>query len=144
MSKPQPLRLLAEDADDLAVISAALQDAIAHVGDIEWEPKRQRFTLALNRYRWEAPGALLGERVRAGLQFGSVLVVKSRNLRREPKEAVVELLAVSFEAGEPPGGEVRLAFAGGGDVALTVECIDAVLADISAPWPTPSTPAHER
>ena len=144
MSKLQPLRLLAEDADDLAVISAALQDAIAHVGDLEWDARGRRFTLALNRFRWEHPGALLGERVRAGLQFGSVLAVKSRNLRREPKDAVVELLAVSFEAGEPPGGEVRLAFAGGGDVVLTVECVDAALADISAPWPTPSTPAHER
>jgi len=142
MSRPEPLKLLALDADDLAVISAALQDAVAKVGDIEWDPKGRRFTLALNRYRWEAPGALLGERVRAGLQFGSVLAVKSRNLRREPKDAVVELLAVSFEPGEAPGGEIRLAFAGGGDVALTVECVDAALADISAPWPTPSTPTH--
>jgi len=72
-----------------------------------------------------------------------VLSVKSRNLRREPADAVVELLAVAFEASEPPGGVVRLAFAGGGDVELTVECVDAALADLSAPWPTPSTPAHE-
>jgi hypothetical protein len=144
MSKPAPLRLLAEDADDLAVISAALQDAVAKVGDFEWDPRGRRFTLALNRFRWESEGALLGERVRAGLQFGSVLAVKSRNLRREPRDAVVELLALSFEAGEAPGGEVRLAFAGGGDLVLTVECVDAALADISAPWPTPSHPAHER
>jgi hypothetical protein len=143
MTKPEALRLLAEDADDLAVISAALQDAIAQVGDIEWDARGRRFTLALNRYRWEAPGALLGERVRAGLQFGSVLSVKSRNLRREPKEAVVELLALSFEPGDAPGGEVRLAFAGGGDLVLTVECVDAALADVSAPWRTPSTPAHK-
>jgi hypothetical protein len=144
MSKPLPLRLLAEDADDLAVISAALQDAVAKVGDFEWEPHRRRFTLALNRFRWEAEGPLLGERVRAGLQFGSVMAVRSRNLRREPKDAVVELLAVSFQPGEPPGGEVRLAFAGGGDLVLSVECVDAALADVSAPWPTPSHPAHER
>ena len=142
MSKPELLKLLAEDADDLAVISAAVQDAIAHVGDIEWDARRRRFTLALNRYRWEHPGALLGERVRAGLQFGSVMSVRARNVRREPREAVVELLAVSFEPGEPPGGEIRLAFAGGGDVVLVVECIDAALADISQPWPTPSTPTH--
>ena len=64
--------------------------------------------------------------------------VKARNVRREPREAVVELLAVSFEAGEPPGGEIRLAFAGGGDMVLAVECIDVALADISQPWPTPS------
>ena len=143
MSKHAPLRLLAEDEDDLEVISAALQDAIAKVGDIEWDAKGRRFTLALNRYLWETPAGLLGARVRAGLQFSSVLAVKSRNLRRDPPDAVVALLALSFEAGEAPGGQVRLAFAGGGDVVLTVECVDAALADISAPWPTPSTPAHE-
>ncbi len=143
MSKPEPLRLLAEDADDLAVISAAVQDAIARVGDLEWDARGRRFTLALNRYRWEAPGMLLGGRVRAGLQFGSVLAVRSRNLRREAADAVVELLAISFEPGESPGGDIRLAFAGGGDLVLTVECVDAALADISAPWATPSTPAHE-
>jgi hypothetical protein len=142
MAKPEPLRLLAQDPDDLAVISAALQDAVAKVGDIEWDSRGRRLTIALNRYRWEAPGALLGERIRAGLQFGSVLRVRARNLRREPKEAVVELLAVSFEPGEPPGGVVRLAFAGGGDLALSVECVDAALADISSPWPTASTPEH--
>jgi hypothetical protein len=144
MTKHEPLRLLAEDEDDLAVISAALQDAIAKVGDIEWDPRGRRFTLALNRYLWEVPGGLLGNRVRAGLQFGSVLAVKSRNLRRDPPDAVIELLAVRFEPGEAPGGAIRLAFAGGGDVELTVECVDAALADVSAPWPTPSTPAHEQ
>ncbi len=81
--------------------------------------------------------------MRAGLQFGSVLAVKSRNLRRDPPDAVIELLAVRFEPGEAPGGAIRLAFAGGGDLELTVECVDAALADVSAPWPTSSTPAHE-
>jgi hypothetical protein len=143
MTKHEPLRLLAEDEDDLAVISAALQDAIAKVGDIEWDARGRRFTLALNRYLWEVPGGLLGNRVRAGLQFGSVLAVKSRNVRRDPPDAVIELLAVRFEPGEAPGGVIRLAFAGGGDLELTVECVDAALADVSAPWPTSSTPAHE-
>ena len=143
MSKHEPLRLLAEDEDDLAVISAALQDAVAKVGDFEWDARGRRFTLALNRYLWETPGGLLGNRVRAGLQFGSVLAVKSRNLRRDPPDAVIELLALRFEPGEAPGGSIRLAFAGGGDVVLTVECVDAALADVSPPWPTPSTPAHQ-
>src|SRR5579871_6311223 len=107
MSKHEPLRLLAEDEEDLAVISAALQDAVAKVGDIEWDARGRRFTLALNRYLWETPGGLLGNRVRTGLQFGSVLAVKSRNLRREAPDAVVELLAVRFEPGEAaPGGRV--------------------------------------
>jgi len=37
MAAPEPLRLLAQDADDLAVISAALQDAVARIGDIRFE-----------------------------------------------------------------------------------------------------------
>lgn len=134
------LRLLAQDADDLTVIAAALQDAVGKIGDIAYDPKARRLTLGFNRYRWEGPG---GERVRSGLQIGSVLKVQTRNLRRTAKAAVVELLTVSFEAGEAPGGVLTLTFAGGGDLRATVECVDAILADVSAPWPTPRTPTHE-
>jgi len=137
-----PLRLLAEDAEDLAVISAALQDAVARIGDISFEPAARRLTIALNRYRWEA-GGRHGERVRTGLQLAGVLGVRSRNLRREARSAVVEVLAVTFEPGEAPGGTVLFTFAGGGDLRVEVECIEAVLADVSTPWPTPRRPAHE-
>lgn len=143
MSEVKPLRLLAYDADDLEVIAAALEEAVTSVGELEWDAKGRRFTLGLTRYCWEAPDALLGVRVRAGLQFGGVLGVKSRNLQREPPGVLVEMLTVGFQPGEPPGGDIRLAFAGGGDVLLTVECIDAVLADVSAPWPAPHAAADE-
>jgi hypothetical protein len=136
---PKLLRLLAEDADDLAVISAALQDAVAKIGDIAYSPKARQLTIGLNRYRWEAGG----ERIRAGLQIASVTGIKSRKLRRDAKDAVVEILAITFEPGDPPGGVVNIAFAGGGDMQLTVECLDAVLADVSVPWPTPRQPTHE-
>ncbi|MFZ3008046.1 MAG: DUF2948 family protein [Phenylobacterium sp.] len=134
------LHLLAEDAEDLAVISAALQDAVAKIGDIAVESRGRRVTVAFNRYRWEGPG---GERVRSALQIGSVLGVQARNLRRGAKSAVIELLTLDFEPGEAPGGTITLSFAGGGDLRIAVECIDAVLADISAPWATPRTPAHD-
>lgn len=134
------LHLLAEDAEDLAVISAALQDAVAKIGDIAVEQRARRVTVTFNRYRWEAKG---GERVRSALQMGSVLSVQQRNLRRGAKLAVVELLTLEFKPGEAPGGTITLSFAGGGDLRLAVECVDAVLADISPPWSTPRTPAHE-
>lgn len=136
---PDPLRLLAEDADDLAVISAALQDAVARIGDIAYEKASRRLTVSFNRYRWERGG----ERVRCGLQLGSVMEVKARRLRRHAKDAVVNLLAIGFEPGEAPGGALVLTFAGGGDLRVEVECIDAVLADLTAPWPTPRQPAHD-
>lgn len=140
MTQATSLRLLAEDADDLAVIAAALQDAVGKIGDISYEPAARRLTLAFNRYRWEGKG---GERVRAALQIGSVEKVQARKLRRTAKDAVVELLNIAFEPGEAPGGAVVFTFAGGGDLRAQVECLDAVLADVSAPWPTPRTPHHE-
>jgi hypothetical protein len=142
MAAPQSLRLLAQDADDLAVISAALQDAVTRIGDIQWEPGAKRLTLAFNRFRWEAEEGA-GERVRAGLQLGGVLEVKARHLRQGAKDAVLELLALTFEPGEAPGGLVTFAFAAGGDLAASVECIDAALADLSAPWSTTHKPGHE-
>lgn len=143
MSKTVPaLRLLAQDAEDLAVISAALQDAVAKIGDIRWDAQGRTLTLACNRFRWEAGGKKTGERVRAALQLGDVTGVHARNLKRDAKGAIVELLAISFEPAEAPGGTVLLTFAGGGDLRVGVDCLDLVLADVSEPWATPRRPGH--
>lgn len=139
---PGSLRLLALDADDLAVVSAALQDAVTRIGDIRWEKEQRRLTIAFNRLRWES-GEGPRERVRAAIQLGYVLSVKARNLRPEPKDAVLQLLAITFEEGEAPAGVVRFAFADGGDLAAEVECVDGALADVSIPWTTTHRPAHE-
>lgn len=136
-----PLRLLAEDAEDLEVISAALQDAVTRIGDIRWEKRGRRLTIAFNRFCWEAAGGG-GQRVLAGFQLGGVTEVKARNLRSEAKDAVLELLAMTFEPAEAPGGRITFAFADGGDLAAVVECVDAALADISPPWPAPHKPGH--
>ena len=138
-----PLQLLAADAEDLKVISAALQDAVGAIGDIRFEKGRRRLTVALNRFRWEAGAKRGGERVRSALQLGGVLDVRSRKLRREAPKAVVSLLAIGFEPGESPGGTVVFSFAGGGELRATVECLDAVMADLSRPWSTPHRPAHD-
>ncbi|HEY1073772.1 DUF2948 family protein, partial [Brevundimonas sp.] len=49
----EPLRLLAEDAVDLQIISAALQDAIMRPVDIRWEKDARRLTIVLSRFCWE-------------------------------------------------------------------------------------------
>lgn len=141
---PAPLRLLAQEPADLEVVSAALQDGIVRMRDIVWDRARRRLTVQLNRYRWEAEtGPARGERVRAALAVEGVLGVRSKALRREAGEAVAALLALQFQPdAEPPGGVLTLAFAGGGALALDVECVDAVLADLSAPWPARARPDH--
>jgi hypothetical protein len=140
-AEPISLQLLADDAEDLEVISTALQDAVCTVGDIHFEKSPRTLTIALNRFRWE--GGKRGERVRTAVQLGGVLEVKAKKLRRDAPKAILSLLAVSFEPGEAPGGAVLFAFAGGGELRADVECIDAVLADVSRPWPTKSRPAHD-
>ena len=139
MAATAPLRLLAQDPDELAIISAAMQDAVAKVGDVTFEPKARRLTIAFNRYCWEADGK---ERVRSALHLGGVMKLEARKIRRGARDAVLEVLAVTFEPGAAPGGTITISCAGGGDLRATVECIDAVLADMSEPWPTPRAPAH--
>ncbi len=138
------LRLLAEDAEDLAVMSAALQDAVGRIGDIQFDAAGRRLTVALNRFRWEDVGRSKGgARVRCALQLAGVLSVRAKRLLPEAPDAVVELLAVTYQPTDVPAGVISLTFAGGGELACDVECLDAVLADVSEPWATPRRPAHD-
>jgi hypothetical protein len=142
------LRLKAEDAEDLEIISAHLQDSIARVGDIAYLQSKRRFALVLNRFMWED---LQGgdktkasyRRVRTGLHFDGVLGVKSQNIRQDAKDAVLELLSVRFDPAGDAAGSVTLVFSGGGAIRLNVECLDAEISDISEPWSTKNKPGHE-
>ncbi|MGC1305102.1 MAG: DUF2948 family protein [Caulobacteraceae bacterium] len=140
----EPLRLLALDKDDLQVVSAALQDAIAHVGDIRYEPSARRITMLFNRYRWEAGECEggCGERVASALQLGDVSRVRQRGMGSEDPGALVSCLAMDFEPCEAPGGAVLFRFCHGGDLRVEVDCIDAILADVSDPWPASRAPDH--
>lgn len=132
-----PLRLLAEDGEDLAIISVALQDSILRPADIVWEKGARRLTIELSRFCWECGGTW----VRAAMQFGDVMGVKSRGLPRLP-DTPLELLAIHFVEAEAPGGKVILMFAGGGDLRIDVECLDAVVADLSERWQAKVAPTH--
>lgn len=140
------MRLMAEDAADLDVLAAAAQDALVHVRELQYDKKARRFSAFLSRFRWEkANGGGPYERIRSALSFDGVLGVKSRRFRLDAPDALASLLSLEFTpAEEPPAGMVRLVFAGGGEIALDVECLDAVLADVGDPWPTPRRPDHER
>lgn len=136
-----PLKLLAQDTEDLTVIAAAIQDSVGKIGDIRFDATQRRLTIGLNRYRWESDTR---ERVRCLIEIGSVLGVKSRRLRRTARDAVVEVLSLDFELDTPPGGSLTLTYSGGGDLRIAVECIDVILADISEPWSAKTIPDHDQ
>jgi hypothetical protein len=146
MADPDHLRVAAIDEEDLAVVSAYVQDAVLKVGDLVYLPKEHRFALAMNRFIWEK--AVDGkrpdyERRRAALTFDRVLKVQTAGIDRSKPDAVLELLAVQFTVTDNPAGMVELIFAGGGAVRLNVEVIEARLADIGAAWATKARPNHE-
>jgi hypothetical protein len=143
---PGQLKLMAEDAADLDIIGAAVQDALLRVGDITLDKKQRRFAMLVNRFRWEDAGETGPyHRVRAALSFESVIGVKSRKVRLDSKEALASILSVTFTPDEePPGGKVSLVLAGGGEIELEVECLDALLLDMGAAWQTPRRPDHEK
>ncbi len=142
----KPLRLMAGDGEDLAIISAVLQDAVAKLGDFAYLPEQRRFAFVANRFCWEcAADRRHGPfaRVRAGVHFDDVKSVKFQNLRSDARDAVVELLAIRFEETEDGTGAIMLDFSGGGAVRLEVESVNAYLSDMSDPWRTRAKPEHE-
>jgi hypothetical protein len=143
MSAREPI-LAAVDGEDLQVISARLQDAVARLGDLVYLPKTRRFAALFNRFKWES-GKRGNLRVRSGLHFDGVLSVKSHKLKRGAPDAVVSLLAITFtpKGEDDPSGTVELVFAGGGAMMLEVECLDAGLADVSGEWAARGRPEHE-
>ncbi|AHG43998.1 hypothetical protein RLEG12_12530 [Rhizobium leguminosarum bv. trifolii CB782] len=139
------LKLVALDDEDLAVISAHMQDSVFKVGDIDWSPREAQFALAVNRFVWEgAERKRKGfERRRAALVFKRVLAVRSLGIDRGKRDEVLSLLALRFDKkGDGPEGTIELSLSGTASIALDVECIEVQMADIGGAWQASSKPRH--
>jgi hypothetical protein len=144
MAAYKQLSLIAGDKDDLEAISALMQDAIVKIGDTAFLEKERRFALMANRYVWEKARRGLfsrGMRVRSGLHFDDVQAVRAKNVRMDAADAVIDILSIAYEGGEE-GGTVTLHLAGGGEIALDVEAVNATLRDLSEPWKASRKPDH--
>jgi hypothetical protein len=139
-----PLKLIALDEEDLAVVSSLLQDAVIRVADMTYMPGQKRFAAVLNRFDWEKAVKDDKEyrRRRTALRFDRVFGAKMKNVRPGMGDRVLSLLAVSFEPGEAPGGCVTLTFSGDASIRLEVECIEAELRDLGPEWRTRMKPEH--
>lgn len=128
------LLLRAEDAEDLKILSACVQDMAVKPMDVAWVPRQRRLVLVGNRYRWEAKAPT---RIRCALRFEGVLRVERREWPEEG-HAVLPLLAVTVEGAD----RLVLAFGGGTALRLHVEAVDATLEDLSGPWGAAAVPEH--
>jgi hypothetical protein len=145
----RPLQLLAQDGEDLKVISALVQDAVFPITEMAWDRRGRRFALLLNRFRWEDQEAARrsgrgAERVQSVLLVQDVLSVRSQGIDRRERDTVLSLLSVGFAPGEDGAGVLTLVLAGDGAVALEVEALDVALSDVTRPYLAPSgkVPRH--
>ncbi len=142
-----PLKLRAEDAEDLAVMAAVLQDARAPLKEMVFDPEARRFLVALRRYRREClpdPCAACDGLTETScvLGFLDIEAVRHRGLDLGQPDKELSLLTIATEPGASCLVHIRLVFAGGAEIRLESDCIRAWLEDFGEPRPAPTPPAH--
>ncbi|NUB46606.1 DUF2948 family protein [Fertoebacter nigrum] len=145
-----PLYLAAQQADDLPVISALVQDAVFPIGEMAFRRGKRQFALLINRFRWEdraaaERGGRAYERVQAVLAVAEVLAVRTQGIDRADRDTVLSLLALDWHPGADGAGRLMLVLAGDGAIALDVEALDVTLKDVTRPYAAPSgkVPGHD-
>ncbi|MCZ6721288.1 MAG: DUF2948 family protein [Proteobacteria bacterium] len=144
------LKLLAQDAQDLSVLSACLQDALLCVEDMAFVEAERRFVAVFSRFRWEAAvvKGIDGPRsqVRSGLRFEGVRAVRSRGIDREKRSELLELLTLALEENtgdDEKGVSIQLLFAGGGEIRLFADTLSCALEDLGESWTIHVSPKHD-
>jgi hypothetical protein len=133
----KPLKLRAEDEEDIRVISAILQDAMVAVRDMVYAGEDRRFILIASRLRRESVTAGL-ERIRCGVWFDEVKTVWRQRFSPRDTERILVLLAIRCDR----GNMLRIDFSGGAGIRLEVGRILCHLDDFGEPWPTRQAPRH--
>jgi hypothetical protein len=151
------LKLIARDAEDLAVVASCLQDALVPLNEMRYLAAERRFIMVVNRFLWERDkpqqatttksvdasfedGGYPGthQRIHSGLCIDRVLAVRSRDINRDRPDQFLELLTTQYEP-----GKLDFVFAGGGVIQLEVEALSLFLQDLGESWPTQWQPQHD-
>lgn len=144
--RDRPLRVRAEDHEDLTVIAAYLQDAVVPVSEMSFEAEDHRFVMVAGRFRWEiAPDGKPRqgqdtpfERVHTGIRFEGVKSVRTRGIDRRDRSLILNLLSIAYG-----DGAVDLVFAGESTIRLDVDSLSCHVEDLGTPWPTVFFPSHD-
>lgn len=137
------LRLRAVDAEDLAMISALLQDALVELPHFTYDPAKHRFGGVFVRFKHEERqrAGMPARQVKCALAFDNVRTVRLRGIAQS-SPVPLELLALSM--GEEGNGlvHVTLRFAGGGSLRLEATALELRVEDVGVPWVTSLVPSH--
>ena len=144
--KAKNLRLIARTEEDLRVVSAHLQDAIASISDIANLRKNKIFLMQLNRFMWEVveKGVFRkNKRIRTILKFENILKVNSKNINQSIKDKFLDFLAIESSLMPDNNYEMKLIFAGNSIIKIISEVIEVTLDDQGEAWDTKNKPKHK-
>ena len=144
--KAQNLKLIAKTEEDLKIVSAHLQDAIASLSDIANLSKNKIFLMQLNRFMWEdvEKGVFRkNKRIRTVLKFENVLNVTSKNINKVEKDIFLDFLTIETKQMPDKNFEINLIFSGDTIIKIISEVIEVTLDDQGTPWDTKAMPKHE-
>ena len=137
-AKQESIKLLARDTNDLAVVSAMLQDAIVPTGDMAYLKKQCTFIMAVNRFCWEKRlNKVNDERVHSIVQVKKVWDVKFQGINRCNPSNFNSILSVSLEK-----KDIVINFSGKGTIRLKVNEVSCFLEDFERSWPAIWRPQH--
>lgn len=141
------LRLRADDDEDLAVLSACLQDGLVAVRDVAYLPAERRLVLIVNRYRWEAGESgpadeAKGERVICTLAMDGVQQVRQQGIDRRKSGQFLSILQLRRAEGPADPPAVEIVFAGQAAIRATLDRFQVRAEDVEEPYPTAWRPKH--
>jgi|TARA_B100001093_G_scaffold510696_1_gene577075 hypothetical protein len=140
------LKLIAKSDEDLRVISAHLQDAIASPSDFANLKKNSIFLMQLNRFMWEdvEKGVFRkNKRIRTILKFENVIKVLKKNINLKNKERFLDFLALESNLLPDKSYEINLIFSGDAVIKIIAELIEVTLDDQGYPWESKTKPKHK-
>ena len=140
-AEPERLKLRAIDNEDLAVLAAFLQDAIADVSEMAYLPEDHRFAMIVCRFRWEravkAEPVETFERVTCAVTIEDAAIPQYRGFSLADRDRMMPLLTTIYD-----DGAVHLTFGGGAAIRIPVEKLDLRMEDFGSCWPTTQKPEH--
>jgi hypothetical protein len=136
-----PLKLRAEDADDLATLAVLLQDAIAPVSEMTFQAEEKRFVMVVHRFRWDEPESAdePPSRVGAAIDVAGVRRVRRKGFGDKP-DTMLDLLTLAVE-----GSVLTFLFAGGATLCCELEpgsSLALCVSDFGDPWAVTCRPSH--
>jgi hypothetical protein len=132
------LKLKAKDAEDIQVISAVLQDAIAPVVDMDYRAEDKNFIMVVQRLCRDGEAGAGMERICCALNMRGVESVQTHGFDHDDTDGMLDLLALL-----PDDDGLQLIFASDARIRLHLKDWSLIIEDFGERWPAHCSPCHD-